>query len=181
MDMQIGTRREPYTGPVNPEEIEKLIKQLGDKDGIIRVKARNSLVSIGARVVPALIIAMGDKRESTRWEAAKALGEIASPEATGALVDALRDKEFDLRWLAAEALIAIGKSAIGPVLEVLEKNPDSQWIKEGAHHFLHGMINKGQFFEELRPVLVALEDTYDAFKLPYAAHSALVSLKAHEG
>lgn len=159
-------------------EILELIKNLGNKDGILRVKSRNKLVSIGASAVPILEKALTDKNQWCRWEAAKALGEIASPEATGALINSLEDKSFDVRWLAAEDLVAIGSAVVVPMLKVLVNKSDSIWIREGAHHIFHGLIKRNKFSQTLRPVLAALEDIYDSYSMTFAAEKALNSMES---
>ena len=159
-------------------EIQDLVNNLGSKDGILRVKSRNKLVSVGTAAVPALKEALSDKNQWCRWEAAKALGEIASPEATDALINSLEDKSFDVRWLAAEALVAIGSAVDLPMLQVLVNKSDSIWIREGAHHIFHGLINKNRFIQTLRPVLLALEDIYDSYNVTFAARKALDSMES---
>ena len=161
------------TEGISANEVLELAKNLGDKDGILRVKSRNKLVSIGAVAVPALENALSDKNQWCRWEAAKALGEIASPEATDALINSLEDKLFDVRWLSAEALVAIGSAVVVPILKILVNKSDLIWVREGAHHIFHGLIKRNKFSQTLRPVLVALEDTYDSYNVTFIAKKAL--------
>ena len=111
-----------------------------------------------------------------RWEAAKALSQIANPASIQALLEALSDKEFDVRWLAAEGLIRIGRKVVGPLLETLVEHSDSLWLREGIHHVLHDM-NRGNLDKTLRPVLTALEGTEPSLEAPLAARGALNVLK----
>ena len=155
--------------------IKSLISDLTSKDGIVRVKARRQLVAYRARSVPYLIKAMSDESDWVRWEAAKALSQIGSPESIQALLEALSDKQFEVRWLAAEGLIRIGRKAIIPLLEALVKHSDSYWLREGIHHVMHDM-NKGELRKVLRPVLVALESHEPSLTAPLAARVALNTL-----
>jgi HEAT repeat protein len=157
---------------VSIETIKSLIADLGSEDGIVRVRARKSLVSIGHAAVGPLVEALTSKREWLRWEAAKTLAQIADPSATQALIGALQDKMFDVRWLAAEGLIHIGNKAIKPLLEAVIKQPDSLWIREGTHHVLHD-LPENNLKEPLKPVLHALEDVEPSLEVAIAAEAAL--------
>lgn len=96
----------PLSDPSDPDTINELIATLGDHDGMVRQRARNSLGVIGQPAVPALIEALTDPNGHRRWEATKTLGAIGDPAAAPALVRALEDRDFGVRWLAAEGLIA---------------------------------------------------------------------------
>ncbi len=157
------------------QTISSLIQALGSSDGMARVTARQVLVSMRKRAVTPLKEALLSKDQRRRWEAAKALGQIGDPEATDALIRALEDDMFDVRWLAAEGLIAIGDKAIVPLLEALVKKPDSLWLREGAHHFLHG-IDMGNMGKTLLPVRQALEDVEAHLQVPFTVHTALLAL-----
>jgi HEAT repeat protein len=154
------------------ETISALIADLDSKDGLVRVRARRSLVAIGGLAVGPLDEALTSKKQWVRWEAAKALGQIGDPAATQALVKALEDEMFDVRWLAAEGLIAIGHGAVVPLLHALTKHSDSLWLREGAHHVFHD-INIRNLKKVLRPVLDALEDIEPSVEVPRVAETAL--------
>jgi HEAT repeat protein len=96
-----------------PETIDLLVVELGNKDGFVREQARLLLVYIGEPAVVPLIEALSDRRKQVRWEAAKALSDIADPASAPALVEVLKDRVFDIRWLAAVGLIAIGRAGYG--------------------------------------------------------------------
>ena len=173
----------------SPGNVEELVKNLANKDGMIRVKSRHALVSIGEPAVTQLTGAMSHKNQTVRWEATKALGQIAaraamqesgekiSQNAIKALVKALEDKEFDVRWLAAEGLVSVGDRAAVPILEALETNPDSLILREGAHHVFHDMVNRNILGEKLRAVIKVLEDIDSSVEIPFAAKSVLESLQ----
>ena len=106
--------------------IKSLIADLASKDGVVRVMARRQLVAYKKRSVAPLIKALSNKSDYVRWEAAKALSQIGSPESIQALLEALTDKKFEVRWLAAEGLIRIGRKAIVPLLAACPSNSFSQ-------------------------------------------------------
>lgn len=122
--------------------IDSLIESLKSKDGLIRQKARISLVKIGEPALDALIKAFQTKEEPLHWETAKALSQIGTEKAARHLVDALEDREFSIRWIAAEGLIHIGSGAVKPLLSALLEHPDSIWLREGAHHIIHDLIER---------------------------------------
>jgi HEAT repeat protein len=155
--------------------VRALIADLGSKDGLVRVRARRALVTIGGKAVARLEKALTSRDRWKRWEAAKALGQIGDPESTDVLIRALDDEAFDVRWLADEGLIAIGRKAAIPLLKALINNPESIWLREGAHRFLHG-IDMGDLEEILLPVRTALEDVEAPLEAPVAAEVALKSL-----
>jgi HEAT repeat protein len=155
--------------------VRALIVDLGSKDGLVRIRARRALVTIGKKAIPALEEALMSKDRWKRWEAAKALGQIGDAQATKALISALEDEMFDVRWLAAEGLISIGRPTLIPLLRKLTEEPDSLSLREGVHHVLHG-INMGNLEEILLPVRNALEDIEAPLVVPFAAEAALKSL-----
>jgi HEAT repeat protein len=171
----LGQINIPWGRHANKAIISALITDLGSKDGIVRVRARKSLVAIGKPAVDPLVEALASKKELVRWEAAKAIGQIDDPATTQALVKTLEDDMFDVRWLAAEGLIAIGCEVLVPLLQVLVEHPDSLWLREGAHHVLHD-IEKARLEEILQPVLAALEDVEPSLEVSYAAEKALEAL-----
>jgi HEAT repeat protein len=159
-----------------PDIIELLIGDLASTDGIVRIMARRTLVSIGGKAIDRLLDSLKSKNKWVRWEAAKALGQIGGIAAIHGLVKALDDKMFDVRWIAAEALIHIGgRKVIIQILNALVEHPDSYWTREAVHHVLHD-INKEHMYKVLKPVLVALEDVEPALEAAYAAENALNEL-----
>ena len=152
--------------------IKSLIADLASKDGIVRVKARRTLVGYKSNAVPLLIKTLSDKNDWVRWEGAKALSQIGSPASVQALLEALTDKSFEVRWLAAEGLIRIGRRSIIPSLKALVKSSDSFWLREGVYHVLHD-VKKGNQAKILQPVLAALEGSESSMVAPLAAKIAL--------
>jgi hypothetical protein len=168
--------KERGDGRIHASEIDPLLAQLAGRDGVQRRKAREKLVDIGKPAIPYLMTVLQSPNERGRWEAAKALGEIREPAAAPALVQALEDEESAIRWLAATGLIRMGREAMRPLLEALEGNANSVWLREGAHRVLHALIRDG-VADEAIPVLEALEDIEPAIEVPVAAYYALKELR----
>lgn len=95
--------------------IESLMDKLASKDGMVRQKARESLVALGKPAVASLIRALKNSTsDQVRWEGAKALGAINDARSIPTLVEALSDSNSDVTWLAAEALSKFKKAARPP-------------------------------------------------------------------
>ncbi len=162
---------------VSAEDITSLVNQLGNDDGLLRRKARESLVNLDGHAVPSLVMALANPSRDVRWEAAKALGEIRDPAAAPALVKALEDERFGVRWLAAEALISLGsKAVLPPLMHALSISADSVWLRHGAHHVLRALARDG-LPQKVQPVLAALEDVEPAVECPVLAQRAWESLR----
>jgi HEAT repeat protein len=158
------------------QTIEGLIMSLASHNDAVRVKARHSLVAMGKAAVPSLSKALKSENSLTKWEAAKALGEIGDPETASTLVEALEDEDFDVRWLAAEGLTKMNINALKPLLQALEKRGDSFFLQEGAHHVFHDLA-KGALKKFLAPVLAALEGLEPGEEVPWAArHEMMVEV-----
>ncbi len=162
-----------------PQQINQLIEDLGCKDATTCKNARESLVEIGSPAVPELKKALAAGKDWTRWESAKALGEIGDPEGIPALVEALRDKNFDVRWLAAKGLIAIGWKSAVPVIESLMEHPGSVWMRDGSHHVLHDLAH-GPLKDPLQPFLKVLKGIEPAVRIPLEGRRLLEELKPIE-
>jgi HEAT repeat protein len=160
-------------------QIDSLIKDLHNEDGIVRQEARQTLEFIGRPAVDFLNPLLKEPNDDVRWEAAKALTEIADPRAASPLADILMDHNFGVRWLGAEGLIAIGRTALGPVLEQLVHHPDSAWLRERAHHVLHDLSQKDPEVKALvAPVLAALEGVEPEIGVLEPAYAVLDKLRS---
>jgi HEAT repeat protein len=155
-----------------------LIAALASRDPTTRQHARHTLVRCGEKAVNSLIKALRAPEKQVRWEAAKALVDIASPKAAPVLVATLRDEEGGIRWLAAEALIALGPYGLEPLLQGLVDHPGSPFMRAGAHHILHELV-PGPLSELVLPVLAALEGPAPECRAPVAAHAALETLREY--
>jgi HEAT repeat protein len=159
-------------------QIKSSVANLRSGDGGVRQEAREKLTSIGKQAVGQLIPLLKDPEADVRWEAAKALSEIADPLAAPELVAILEDPNFGVRWLAAEGLIVTGRDALGPLMEALTKRSDSAWLREGAHHVLHDLSEMDLEVKDLvAPVIVALEGTEPEIGVMNPAYAALDKLK----
>ena len=162
---------------VNEITIGILIKQLSDKDGQVREKARLTLVDIGKEATLPLTALLTAKDQQTRWEAAKALVAIADPAAIPALIKTLEDDIFDIRWLASEALVAIGPDCIKPLLERLSASSDKLFLREEARHVLKYILRNNPKANELivilKPVIDALNGSAASVEVPGMARTAL--------
>jgi HEAT repeat protein len=165
----------PLSVPSDPDTINELIATLGDRNGLVRQRARHSLVAIGKPAVPALVEALTDPNGHRRWEAAKTLGQIHDTSAAPALVQAMEDEDFGVRWLAAEGLIGLKRAGLGPLLQALAKHPHSVWIREGAHHVCRMLVDH-DLHDLLAPVLAALDGVEPVLEAPRAAQAALKAL-----
>jgi HEAT repeat protein len=175
MSAATGKHHAPLSAPSDPDTINELIASLGDDDGLVRQRARRSLVVLGALAVPSLTRALNDPSDHKRWEAAKALGQIRDPVSAPALVHALEDRDFGVRWLVAEALIALDDKALAPLLEAMTRHSASRWLREGAHHVLRMLADK-DLHDLVAPVLAALDGVEPVLEVPQAARAALDEL-----
>ncbi len=164
----------PASGP----DVESLIASLRNDDGMVRRRARQALVEMGQAAVPALVDELDTYNDHARWESAKALCEIHAPQAAPALVERLEDDNFSVRWLAAEALIGLGRAALAPLFEALERRPASEWLRKGAHHVLSNLAKDSELCYQVQPVLDALNDVEPALCIPPAAEEARKQLQA---
>jgi HEAT repeat protein len=169
---KVRPKRKRSFGP----RLDPLINALHSKDGEERRQGRLSLVSVGPEALEPLIEMLNDPDHEVRWEAAKALGEIADPWSAPALVEILGDADFDIRWLAAEGLIALGKAGLEPILEALVNKSDSVYLREGAHHVMYDLAHKG-FRDQLAPVMAALDGVDPEIEVREPARKALHQLR----
>ena len=169
------------TTPGRKTAIQQQIDALADADVLTRDYARHGLVRMGAPAVGPLVEALGSSDEHVRWEAAKALGEIADPAAAPALIAALDDQRFAVRWLAAEGLIALKREGVAALLRALmTASWDNVWLREGAHHVLRSQLGAA-FGCHLAPVVAALEGLEPSVTVPASAYHALEALDRGEG
>lgn len=154
------------------EEIKKLIEELTGENGIVRQKARHKLVQLGSPAIDYLIELQYSENHKARWEAIKAIGQIADPESIPILINSLEDEKFDVRWLAAEGLIEVGKDSVKPLVNNFLQNVDSEYLQEGVHHVLKELFRRGEY-EDKSGLIAALEDSLADEKLIIAAENLL--------
>lgn len=135
--------------PSQPEnQLSELVANLGDKNGLVRQRARFMLVHLGKTSIPALLEALKSNNADVRTEAVKALGEFRDPQIAPALITMLIDHNTGVRWTAADSLIRLGRDGLRPLLEAYTQNFDSPWLREGLHHILHVLWDRGLLNEE---------------------------------
>jgi len=159
--------------------LKSLMDMLASKDGMIRQKARESLVALGKPAVSSLNQALQNSTaDQVRWEAAKALGEIVDIKSIPPLVKALEDSNSDVAWLAAEALSKFKKTAWPPLLRALMKNgSNSVLLHRGVHHVLLNQNEHG-FNDLLATLMNALEPNAVPESAIIAANEILKRMKA---
>ena len=168
----LGKSRGAASRQAGVASVTPLINDLTCKDVYTCRRARKALVDMGESAVPYLVDVLSHQKGWSRWEAAKALGQIPGPAATEALVTALGDNNFDVRWLAAEGLIDRGHEALGLLMKALIEGSDSVVLREGAHHVLFD-LSHGNLREVVLPVLQALEEVEPSVEVPLKARAML--------
>ena len=138
--------------------IETLLAMLQHKDGLVRQKGRLELTELGEAAVPGLCrVLLNAPAKEARWGAAKALGEIGSPESIPALLDALEDRSSDVAWLASAALNKLGHEAWKPILQrLVERGVESVTVRDGVRRALAGQTF-GRYADLFRTVIDSLE------------------------
>ncbi|APV44981.1 HEAT repeat-containing protein [Dehalogenimonas formicexedens] len=159
--------------------VDELVALLDCEDPIQCRKARRRLIKIGQEAVPALAAAASSGLPMKRWEALAALGSIGGHDAIQTLISHLGDADYGIRWTAADNLIKIGEPALTPVLKAMISNSGSLPFRDGAHHFLTGLVSGTSPFNEiLDPAIKSLEEPVADLKAPVAAESALDDIRA---
>jgi len=158
--------------------LKSSMDRLASKDGMIRQKARKSLVALGKPAVSFLIKALQDsKLDQVRWEAAKALGAISDARSIPVLVEALEDCDSDVTWLAAEALITFKKAAWPLLLQrLVERGAKSDVLRQGAHHVFREQ-KAGGVRGVPTSLIEALDSNGDPESVPLAASDLRRRLK----
>ncbi len=170
--MAISHQADPVQTVQADRVLAELISDLADKSVTVRRKARLALEEIGPPAADSLVRALNNPLDRVRWEAAKALSNIADPRSAPALIARLEDKSVSIRWLAAEGLIAVGLPSLRPLLMALIDHADSVELREGAHHVLHDLLPQ-QSFRWIAPLLQAFEGPAPALRVPLAARDLL--------
>ncbi|MFC1713411.1 HEAT repeat domain-containing protein [Candidatus Poribacteria bacterium] len=139
----------------------------GDDSGIVRSEAAHALgagVIKNADSVPALISAVrNDKYDSTRKEAAWALGELANQQSVGPLIDAIvegRKGKPEASSVDAQVITALDKlaaKALPALVEVLEDEEIDAVPRSKAARIL-GLIESANGAE---PLIAELKDKRD--------------------
>lgn len=156
--------------------IHDLLKDLGNRNGLVRETAREKLVEIGSPVIEFLSELISRPDDTVRWESIKALSEIANPVSIPTLIQALYDIDEEVRWIAAEGLVAIGRDAIEPLLNELLENPRSFRLKRGVHHVLTG-LGPGDKNLDFTELIKALDEHSTKIHLPAVTYRVLRTVR----
>ncbi|TWU20281.1 hypothetical protein Pla52o_47990 [Novipirellula galeiformis] len=163
---------------MNSNEIKLAVKQLASADGVDREKARQSLVDANSHeVIQAVIAELVDPRRQVRWEAAKALSQIAEPIAALPLVHAMDDEDHDVAWVAAEGVAEMGEAGLEAVLSGLTRSSRSGSFYKVAHHALKQIRKHGRHRQLIATVMESLEGVEPRLSAPIAAYHALQQLR----
>ncbi len=161
-------------------DIRSLVLNLGSRDFFIRGRARGQLLKLGTEAIDDLAAALDCiSDELLRWEVVKILAQLHSPGTIPTLITTLEDQNFSIRWMAARGLIEAGEIAVKPVLKRLIENPDSAFLREGAHHFCNDLEHTDQHIH-CRQLLKALEAPDAPENVAVVAAQLLNSLKQTE-
>jgi len=158
--------------------LESSLAALASDDGLVRLKARKSLVALGETAVQPLSDAMKHSEvNQVRWEAAKALNKIASPVSIQSFVEALEDSDPDVAWVAADALGKFKKAAWPAILDLLTKDKaGSLLLRQGAHHVFRNQREEG-YNDLLEKLLKSLESASNRVSVTADAYEILRRLK----
>lgn len=152
--------------------VDDLVKQLSSPDMVLRIRAREALVDVGAAAVPSICQLSETDNDHVRWECAKALAKIADPVSIDTLVGMLEDSEEGIRWDAAIGLINIGRRAVAPLLRAIIHRSKDYTILVGSRHVIH-QFSKAPWGESLQPVYEALNSFCARESAPVEAARAL--------
>ena len=163
-----------------PVRMAEYIAALHDDDSAERKRARQALVAMGSRAVPALQDLLFDPSFHTRWEAATALLDLGAPPSSApALVSAMDDEQISVRWIAAKALIKCGERSLPWVLQGLIERSESPNFRESAERALRHLARgkAAAHADAIDPVLNALDGQAPAEESPGVAAAALETLR----
>ncbi len=164
------------------DQVQELVNQLEDNNGVTRQRARETLTAIGDESIPHLVGLLASPQDKLRWEAAKALTEIPDPTAITGLVSLLADPASEIRWLAATGLIRLGNRSVPPVLRALAEHAGDKGLRTASHHVLHDLAERnGVLRKILDPLLAVLGETDPAGVISTRAEVALLELRALRG
>ncbi|MCX5996312.1 MAG: hypothetical protein NTV42_01570, partial [Chloroflexi bacterium] len=61
------------------------------------------------------------------------------------------------------------------LLKAITDNPESEYLREGAHHVFHD-LREGQYGDILKPVITSMEDPTFTLDVPLLARKALQAI-----
>lgn len=115
------------TGASAPRVVLDLMIE-GDRE--TRLRAAEMLARLGGdEVEQTLLVALDDPDEEVRWSVLRALGESGGARTVAHLLQRLPEANWETKARITRTLIAIGESAIAPLLEALPKSDDASQEK----------------------------------------------------
>jgi hypothetical protein len=129
--------------------LQRLIEGLSSKDGMARMRARETLVLVGDPATPRLKALLDDPDKRLRWEALKTLAALVDPGSVGEFSKLLDDPDSDLRWLAATGLIELGPRAARPALQALTSTSLSRGRLEMSRRILGDLSADNKVLAEI--------------------------------
>ena len=136
-----------------PTRVKRLALWLLDSDTKVRQAAKESVLRMGKKAVPALIKATSHKNEKVRRASIQALG-ILGPQAVASvpsLQKTLKDKQWRVRRDAVQALGKIGPAASSAVKDVTRLLGDPEWLVRSEAAWTLGRF--GEKAKDAVPVL----------------------------
>jgi HEAT repeat protein len=158
------------------ESIKSLVEEMGNGDGLVRQEARRKFVGMGRPAIDYLAELMESPKNVLRWEAIKAMEQIADPISVPLFLNALEDDDADVRWIAAEGLIRLGSDSLKPLLEALVNQSTSKLLRDGAHHVLH-YFKEGRNRDDIEALSRALAGEENEERIPLIAEKLLNQIK----
>ncbi|MBI4835285.1 MAG: HEAT repeat domain-containing protein [Planctomycetes bacterium] len=162
-------------------ETDTLIDQLLNDNPLVVEEARNELLEIGKRAVPALIMALENEKPRLRYMVCEILTEIRDERALPVFIKLLTDKEEignSIASLAAKGLGKLGDStAITPLVSSLP-TPDVELRYEVINAL--GILRAEQAIPLLLSAITDTAKTYSDYLVKCAAIEALGKLKSKD-
>ena len=177
------------------QDIENAIKKLGSNRGTESFWAKEELVELGRRAIPAVVAELNKKETKPEWKQplCEVLGLIREPnkDAVAALVARLKDTDeygFSIGSAAARALASIGDESAAPaVLDVLKsKAVETDKVLKyeciralGIFRLAEAVETLKKALEDKKPATGADSDE-NAFLIAAAAADALGAIRAQD-
>jgi len=163
----------------DPASVPPLLAMLRGADENTGSQIFSALVHLGYYAVPSLVETSTSSSAWLRWHCVRALGEIGDLHAIPVLVQALCDSDHSVAWMAAKGLVHFGKRSVGPVLQLLMREPMTPWLAETASYVLNIQCqNNEKMRPYLEPVVQSLRGLSYKIGSSMAAQKALTQLVA---
>ena len=163
----------------DPASVPPLLAALRGADENMGSQIFSALVHLGFSAVPSLIETSTSSSAWLRWHCVRALGEIGDLRAIPVLVQALSDSDHSVAWMAAKGLLHFGKRSVGPVLQLLIREPMTSWLAETASYVLNNESrNNNNMKPYLDPVVQSLRSLNFKIGSSMAAQKAYTNLVA---